>query len=227
MKKESRQLSLPFFVLVYLLFVVLDIDGHIIPSPYWHQVFGMLIYLVLACWGVWLFGFELKRNQKDFTNHLKKSLLLILSIGLAQILINILSSFLLLFLLEGLGIENTGLQNDANIAGFLSDFPIFVTLLIIGIMGPLVEELVFRKLLFGFFRKYLPVFVAILLQALLFGLLHINSFTLLEVINVIPHFLTGILYGFVYYKTDNLLYPLTVHGLINSLAILALLSTNL
>lgn len=60
------------------------------------------------------------------------------------------------------------------ISGDVLKQPLWLMVLIMGILGPFCEEFVFRGILFGSFRKSGRPAAAIVLQALLFGLVHLN-----------------------------------------------------
>ncbi len=72
---------------------------------------------------------------------------------------------------------------------------------------PFLEELVFKGLILAhLLRRYSPV-IAILLSALIFGIMHAWS--------PIPTFLFGILSGLIYYYTSNLTYSILLHSFAN------------
>lgn len=85
---------------------------------------------------------------------------------------------------------------------------IIATFIYAVILGPIFEELFFRKLLISRFAKYGEIF-AILTSALLFALYHMNIFQFLGV------FLFGIVLAFVYLRTNNIIYVITIHQISN------------
>ncbi len=85
---------------------------------------------------------------------------------------------------------------------------IYVNLLIISIMAPIFEELLFRKLLIDRTIKY-GAKVSILLSALLFALFHGNLSQFFYA------FLIGGFFAYVYIKTGRLIYTIILHALIN------------
>lgn len=87
------------------------------------------------------------------------------------------------------------------------------------IFGPVVEELVFRGILFRWLREYATIF-AYVASGLLFGLEHgiyfvINYGDFIQLVSVIPTVIGGIGFAIIYDKTRNMIYPLTVHILFN------------
>ena len=89
-----------------------------------------------------------------------------------------------------------------------------LTLLSVGIVAPIFEELLFRGLVFGELRKITPVRVALVLQALLFGVYHMN------VVQGVYAFLLGLLIGYIYYRSNSIIAPIIIHVSINSLSVI-------
>lgn len=82
--------------------------------------------------------------------------------------------------------------------------------LIGGMVGPIAEEVFFRGILYGFFRRW-GVLVALVLSTLLFVLIHLISHLFLPVTQVIG----GIVFALAYEVEDSLLAPITIHALGN------------
>lgn len=87
-----------------------------------------------------------------------------------------------------------------------SDMPIRV--LTVGILAPIFEELLFRKLLIDRLSKY-GEFIAVLTSGLMFGLFH-GNFSQFFFATAL-----GLLWGFVYIRTGNILYTMLMHMTIN------------
>ena len=79
------------------------------------------------------------------------------------------------------------------------------TFLMVGITGPILEEVLFRGIILeGFLKRYSPV-KAIFWSAFLFGLFHLNPW------QFIPGFLIGLLMGYIYYRTRSLIPVVIIH----------------
>ena len=85
---------------------------------------------------------------------------------------------------------------------------IWLNLFLISIIGPIFEEILFRKLLIDRSIKY-GAKVSILLSALIFGLIHgnLNQF--------FYAFLLGGFFAYVYIKTGEIKYTITLHIIVN------------
>jgi membrane protease YdiL (CAAX protease family) len=84
-------------------------------------------------------------------------------------------------------------------------------LVMIVIVGPVLEELLFRGVVLqGLLRSQRP-WIAIGQSALLFGIIHFNP---AQSVNA---FFLGLVFGWLYYRTRSLLLCMATHGLYNSL----------
>jgi membrane protease YdiL (CAAX protease family) len=84
------------------------------------------------------------------------------------------------------------------------------TFTMVGITGPILEEILFRGIILdGFLTRYRPG-KAIFWSAFLFGLFHLNPW------QFIPGFLMGLLLGYIYLKTRSLIPVILVHIVNNS-----------
>jgi len=77
------------------------------------------------------------------------------------------------------------------------------------LLAPLVEELLFRGVVFTALLQYLPRFWAFALSSLFFGLVHFNAVSLL------PLSILAALFAWSYEKTGNLWVPILAHSLFN------------
>lgn len=103
----------------------------------------------------------------------------------------------------------------------VEDAPGIVLFLVIGLMGPVCEEVVFRGILFSGYRKSGRIFFAILWTALLFGLFHMN-------LNQFGYaMMIGLVSAFLVEATGSLIPSLILHVLINSINVIQILSVNL
>jgi len=84
------------------------------------------------------------------------------------------------------------------------------------IVAPLIEEYLFRGIILnGFLKRYSPS-RAIILTTILFSLMHLNP------VQYFITFLLGLLTGWYFYKTRNLLSCMIIHSLSNLIGILML-----
>ena len=79
------------------------------------------------------------------------------------------------------------------------------------IEAPVLEELLFRGVLFGGLTKIMPIWPAILLSGLIFAVIHINAATL------IPLWFLGAAFAWLYVRTGTLHAPMAVHFTFNAI----------
>jgi hypothetical protein len=86
---------------------------------------------------------------------------------------------------------------------------IAMTVVIAGFIGPLVEEMVFRGVVFGALSDLLPGWVAVVASALIFATLHFNAYLF------IPAFIVGIALALIYARSGSLWPAVVLHSLYN------------
>lgn len=89
----------------------------------------------------------------------------------------------------------------------------YLGILCIAVLGPVLEELLFRGAITKvLLEKYEPT-TAILLSGMVFGVFHINP------VQVVSATLAGFFFAWLYYKTRNLLLCMLIHIFNNSLSV--------
>ena len=101
------------------------------------------------------------------------------------------------------------------------------TLLVVVVLfqAPLLEEPIFRGVVFRGFASHLPFWGAALLSGAVFALVHVNA------ASVVALWFLGVAFAWLYARTDTILAPMTAHFLFNAANLLLLvffpeLSTN-
>ncbi|HFI0106701.1 TPA: lysostaphin resistance A-like protein [Streptococcus suis] len=118
------------------------------------------------------------------------------------------------FIMDLQGIEDTA--NQLDIETILEKIPAWLAFINFACLPAISEEIIVRGYLFKkLFEKYkmLGIVVSGLIFALLHGPTDLGSWVLYS--------LPGFLYGYLYYKTDYLIYPMAVHFINNAWAFLA------
>ena len=77
--------------------------------------------------------------------------------------------------------------------------------------APLLEEPLFRGVIFGGFSKIMPIWLAMALSGFLFAFVHVNAATF------IPLWFLGIAFAWLYVRTGTLLAPMAVHFIFNAI----------
>lgn len=90
---------------------------------------------------------------------------------------------------------------------------IYIKLAVVGLIAPILEELVFRKFLLDRIRVY-GEGMAILVSGLAFGLIHGNLFQFFYAFGV------GALFAYIYLRTGKIRYTIILHAIINTVSVI-------
>lgn len=105
-----------------------------------------------------------------------------------------------------------GSENTSDIVELTRMTPLFF--LIPVFTAPILEELIFRKIIFGSLNKRMNFFLAVFISSLLFALLH------LEFQHLLIYFAMGVALAYVYVKTKRIIVPILVHMGMNSIVVI-------
>lgn len=101
------------------------------------------------------------------------------------------------------------LADYAESSAGLMEGPFIMLLLSNTIMAPLVEEILFRGLVFGRLKKAMPMWLALVLSSFVFGLMHG------QILWICYTTLVGLVLGLAAWKTDSILAPMFMHFAFN------------
>ncbi|WP_050184121.1 CPBP family intramembrane glutamic endopeptidase [Domibacillus robiginosus] len=110
-----------------------------------------------------------------------------------------------------LGIEQ-GSENTQDIIELVQGVPIVV--LAVAVFGPILEEIVFRKIIFGSLYNRMPFFFAALISSLIFSVAH------MELEHTILYAAMGFTFAFLYVKTKRIIVPIVAHVSMNTFVVL-------
>jgi membrane protease YdiL (CAAX protease family) len=105
-------------------------------------------------------------------------------------------------------------KSAERVQGILMSENIFTTIILVIVLAPIIEELLFRGMILKKLDNHINTKLAILIQAMLFSATHFNMFQL------VPTFLLGIFLGVCYLKFDNIIAPIIIHMVFNSFAVI-------
>ena len=101
----------------------------------------------------------------------------------------------------------------------LQQIPLSLKILCLALAPAVCEEFTFRGFLMSSFRKHSPVWLAILVTGVLFGLFHVFVRDALMFERLLPSSLMGVLLGFVCVKTGSVIPGMILHTIHNGLLI--------
>lgn len=106
-----------------------------------------------------------------------------------------------------------GSENTAQIMNIINNATVF--LVIPAIFAPILEELVFRKIIFGSLYKRMNFFWAAVLSSLAFGVIH------LDLTHILIYTGMGLVFSYLYVKTQTIIVPILVHMGMNTITVMA------
>jgi uncharacterized protein len=109
-----------------------------------------------------------------------------------------------------LGIK-MGSDNTQRIIQLIETFPMVVV--VSSIIGPILEEIVFRKIIFGSLHKRFSFFISALISSIIFGLAHF------EPAHLILYSAMGFTFAFLYNKTKRILVSIIAHVMMNTIVV--------
>jgi membrane protease YdiL (CAAX protease family) len=105
-----------------------------------------------------------------------------------------------------------GSENTQMLVNVIEVTPLLI--LVTSIIGPILEEIIFRKILFGVLYVRTNFFIAALISSIIFSLLHGEPHHLLLYASM------GFTFAFLYVKTNRIIVPILAHVTMNTLVIL-------
>jgi membrane protease YdiL (CAAX protease family) len=185
-------------------------------------VTGMI--LGLSVYGSLIWGYQRSARERDWIG-LRASFA---TVGRKPILLGALAGFAVIavtttlsFVLKAIGINIKDTPDPGILPHHWSQFP-FAFLLIV-VVAPICEELLFRGLLLDWLKQKLNVWTAALILSVIFSLLHSNPFSLGAVgyLAFFHRFLMGVTASALRVKYGSLLPSFTLHATINGIACIA------
>lgn len=203
-------MQLSAFVTVPIFAIIFKFEP--IDSLVYSQLFGFALATVLSLFIL----------RKDITNELKNNdttIGKIISWSIIGIFLAYLAQFVAasieMFLLN---IE-PGSENTADIMNIINASTLF--LLIPAIFAPILEELLFRKIIFGSLYRRMNFFWAAILSSLAFGVIHLDLTHLLIYTGM------GLVFSYLYVKTKTIMVPILVHMGMNTITVLMQLTVDI
>lgn len=109
-----------------------------------------------------------------------------------------------------IGVE-MGSENTQQILNIIEFFPLAI--LVSSVIGPILEEIVFRKIIFGTLHKRFNFFLSALISSVIFALAH------MEPHHILLYSAMGFTFAFLYVKTKHILVPIFAHVAMNTLVV--------
>jgi uncharacterized protein len=162
----------------------------------------------------------------DFEEIKMKRQEIIIPIALGYIMIiagNYVSQLLSQFLAQVFNVTPAEAINQITIINALQSQGAVLMFVSAVLLGPIVEELIFRKAIFGLIKKD---HIALIVSTFIFGTIHLISEPSITeaLVNGVSYYMMGFVFGYIYLKNDrNIWIPIFVHILSNLISVVAIL----
>ena len=107
-----------------------------------------------------------------------------------------------------------GKEIDNSVSEIIKNSNILIVFAVVAIIGPIVEELIFRKFIIDRIRPYGEL-LAVIFSAVTFGMFHGNFYQLFYAFGF------GFILGYIYLRSKNIIYPIILHCVFNSISVIA------
>jgi len=221
-KRSARKLFSRVFLALFIYMIISQLLSTVIYtvaavmlSPERYDAFAnSSLYAVLISSGVqYLIAFPIfclaligtkKAEVKERTKLSAKDLILLFFIGEAMMFVGAMIGNILNSLVGSI----TGRMPENNIATIITEIPMWLIIILIVVIGPIVEELICRKLIIDRLSAW-GDHIAIIFSAVAFGLIHANLYQFFYAA------MLGALLGYVYTRTRDVRYTILLHMLFN------------
>ncbi|TCK88007.1 membrane protease YdiL (CAAX protease family) [Natranaerovirga hydrolytica] len=179
-----------------------------------HTVNLVMLVNLMMLFFIWLLF--LMRKEKSLIKYIRVKSLNpenIFSFTIMAIVLNVCISAAVMSLEKVIDIEHFIVEHDNAIEAVASG-NVFMTLLLVVFIAPLFEEVLCRGVILNDFRKSSHLMIAIIIQSIVFGVMHGN------LIQGTYAFVIGIVFALYYLKHKNILVPIYLHMIFNLMGLL-------
>lgn len=189
---------------------------NILPSNTFGKSISYLgIYSLLLITYIIIYHKDLLKDFQDFKKNIKNYMYIAFNYWLKGLAIMVISNLILTIIIG----MSQSVNETSNVSLLKESFFIYSIIMII--LGPIIEELVFRK---SFYKFTENKHIYALTTGLIFGGIHIiSSLTNLKgLLYLIPYSAVGIAFGYTYKKTNNIFPTIAMHMIHNAINIIFL-----
>lgn len=196
-------------ILIYVLAQILPIFLLFFIPP--NLILDVSIYSQIIAFIVGAAAMFIVNHRSTFDNSLENtpnaSKRNIILWGIAGMFLAYMGQYLAIFIETFLLNIPIGSQNTAGLVEVVNKYPLF--LLLIAVFGPIMEEFVFRKAIFGYLFDLTGGIGAAVISSLIFAFIHFDGHYLL-------YSVMGFVFCYLYWKTKSIAAPIIAHALMNA-----------
>ncbi|RDU34768.1 CPBP family intramembrane metalloprotease [Neobacillus piezotolerans] len=217
MKREYGWILIVYIIMqlsslvgVPLLAIVLARSGN---SPQEVQMYALNYWLMISFVLAFLITLFLLRKEMASSLQNRNASNLPVSIGWAVggIFLALFAQWAAAIVEQLLGIK-MGSDNTRSIMRMIDNFP--AVMIISSVIGPILEEIVFRKIIFGSLHKRFNFFISALISSVIFAAAH------MEFEHILIYSAIGFTFAYLYVRTKRIIVPIIAHVTMNTLVVL-------
>jgi len=177
----------------------------VMTSPIWiviSFILGLIVILFMLS----------KSERKEFNRVAPLPVSQSIAWAIGGIFLTFLAQYVAIMIETLLGIQQ-GSQNTERILTLITKFPLVI--LVSSIVGPILEEIVFREIIFGSLRKRFSFFISGLISSIIFGLAH------QEIPHLLLYTLLGFTLAFLYERTKRMTVSMFAHVTMNTIVVIS------
>ncbi|WDV46964.1 CPBP family intramembrane metalloprotease [Clostridiaceae bacterium M8S5] len=138
------------------------------------------------------------------------------NISIYAVVLGISINIIAIIMLNIIDINTYNTDNLKTIQNIITENNLIASIITIGIIIPIFEEILFRGIVFNKLKQLFNIEIVIILQAFLFGLYHG------EIVQIIFTIFLGLTLGLTYYYTESIYIPILIHASNNILSIISM-----
>ena len=216
MKREYKIIILTYVVMqlflnigasiVYGIFQGFGLSG----NKYW--VLSVSTWTVFSFFVTLLITLYYLKGEMTVRNWNLRSLPFVLGWSVYGVLLALIAQRIAIMIETLLGVD-VGSKNTENILNLIHVAPIMI--FVTSIIGPILEEVIFRKIIFGSLYKKTNFFLAALISSFIFSAAH------MEFEHLLLYSAIGFTFSYLYVKTDRIVIPILAHTLMNTYVVMS------
>ena len=105
----------------------------------------------------------------------------------------------------------SGSENTKAILNIIKAMPLMI--IVSSIVGPILEEIIFRKIIFGVLYEKTNFFFAGLISSVIFGIVH------QDLTHLLLYTAMGFTFAFLYVQTKRIIVPIFAHVMMNTIVV--------
>lgn len=197
------------------IFTALFVARYIISKLTDSYVIKLSGYVILAVVGIILFREDFLTGLKDFKEKPFKNTIWIFVGLIANYIAQMLGA-----IPENIFYPDYSNANTVGVMNAMKVLSPFLYISIMGIIGPIAEEIMFRLILVDKLRNRIPWVIPVIISGVLFGAYHMHVVNVPEFVSCFSHVMSGVVLAIIMVRKRNVIITSGIHIIFNLYALL-------